>query len=665
MLKVKLSISSPQKMQIFELHFNPKLKENQFLDSFIYEPAHSYEKKLGSIYMVGELENALPSNSRFLENLAQVVKKNYYQLSFQTAEKAFSQTLKKVNQFLAEEVKKENVSWLGNLNFAVLSLKNSDLIFTKTGNLKILLIRRDEIIDLSKNLNHQDIEPYPLKVFFSLVSGKLVQDDIILILTKDVFKFFSAQNLLTKISQAKEFNKKNLKEILPVQLFNKGEGAKISGVCLLIHLKEKVMPGEEIIYQKEKKFSFSEALSPFLIPFQKIKEFFQKRFNFLSKIKNKLKKRQTIFQALINPVAQKITLIKQIPEKITKNIPFISRDKKTTSKEQKKESEKPKARPKLDKSLTNKLSSIFLTKETIKKTNVKKKLILVLALIFILGLGFLSFKGIEQKREKEIKAPLNKVQEKVNLAESFLIIKNQERANTLFKEAWLTILPLTEKKTSLKPEIISLKEKIEKNLKELNKLEEIEEPEEVSNSQYQKLFSPLLLPKNLELPSDKDFNPDLSVSYLRNFYLLDKKTCKIVKYPFLKSSSWASPRIWKEPNNHCYEPKSMTIDGSIWILNNDNSIARYHKGKYQETIKLDIFPIIKNISEIKTKPDNPYLYLLEPANQRLIIIDKETKKNIRQFQGKKFDNLKTIAISQDGKIIYLLNNDKIYKIELD
>ncbi len=93
-------------MQIFELHFNPKLQEDHFFDSFIYEPENIYEKKLGSLYAVGELKNALPHNSGLLDTLAKNIKKNYYSLTPKTTEKSISESLKKANEFLGEEVKK-------------------------------------------------------------------------------------------------------------------------------------------------------------------------------------------------------------------------------------------------------------------------------------------------------------------------------------------------------------------------------------------------------------------------------------------------------------------------------------------------------------------------------------------------------------------------------
>ena len=104
--------------------------------------------------MAGEVKNAFSSQSKnFLESIAKTIKKNYYSHSASGAEKSLANTLKKTNEFLDREIKKENVSWLGNLNFAALSLKNNDLVFTKAGDIKILLVRAGKITNIGKNLN--------------------------------------------------------------------------------------------------------------------------------------------------------------------------------------------------------------------------------------------------------------------------------------------------------------------------------------------------------------------------------------------------------------------------------------------------------------------------------------------------------------------------------
>ena len=631
-------------MQIFELYFNPKLKEGQVFDSFVYEPQNIYEKKLGSLYVIGELQNVLPQTSprvrgpqkpetSLLNDLAKIIKRKYYTTSLEAPERALSESLKKANEFLSEEVKKDNVGWLGNLNFSVFSLKDFKLTFTKTGNLKILLIRNGQIMDIGKNLDLQEIEPYPLKIFFNTVSGKLILDDILLVLSKEIFEFFYQQNILSKIAQLEIFDEKKLKEILPPSLFTKDEGSKVSGVCFISIVKKELQPikrVERIRFQKQEKFSFSLVFSPIFKLLRKIPA-----ANFFKRFKPKFFRLDKVGNLL-----NKIWKGKKISPKL-----------------------KPKS-PKIVKGINLKqYKPLPQIKKIIESRNTKKRLILVLILIFFLFLGFLIFQNTDKGKENEIKVSLTEIQEKVNQAESFLIIGNKEKANSLFIEAWKEISPLTETKTSLKPDTVSLIQSIKENLENLNKLENIENPEEVLGLEYKKALTPLLAPENLMPFPEPDFSFDLFASYFSNLYFLDKKTCKIIKYPYLGASNWGQPQIWKEPDAHCSEPKSIAVDGSIWILNRNNSILRYHSGSFQEKINLDFFPLPEDISKIKTKPALPYLYLLEPIKKRIIIIGKDGS-IVKQFQSEKFDDLKDFAISENNKIIYLLNGLKVYQIKL-
>ena len=630
-------------MQIFELHFNPKLKEDQTFDTFVYEPESAYEKKLGSLYIAGELQSSLRSDSKFLDNLAQAVKKSYYTLSINYPEKALSHSSKKANEFLAEEVRKEHVNWLGNLNFAIFSLSDFNLNFTKTGDLKILLIRQGQIIDIGKNLDFQEIDPYPLKIFFNTVSGKLIENDKILVLTKQLFDFFKEKNILSQIARIQnELDSKKLKEILPASLFSKGEGTKVSGLCLIAVLTRD-HGGQAIIFQNKKK------LIPFEIP-------------------------------KIHPVKYCLAVIS----------PLVKLFNRVNLKNRIKLPKMPKM-PKIAKlpRLTIKKPGFLIEKFKGQK-NIKKNLILIVILTSILFFGFYLFKEASNKKEKEIGISLEEIKKKVSEAENLLIFKNEEQANSLFKEVWEEISSLTEKETSLKQEILSLKSSIEENLEKLNNLEKIENPEiaqELNPNQpeteYKKIlyslsgenliFSPpntvsvlksgQWQEKNIDLPSF-DFNLDLFSSYLSNLYFLDRENCKIVKYQNTGDLKWGPAKIWpKDSEEACSNPKSITVDGSVWILNKDNSILRYYSGSLKETIKLDFFPYPENISIITARPNLPYLYLLEPIKNRVIVIDK-TGKLIRQIQSKKFDNLKEITVSPSGQAIYILNGSTIYKLKI-
>ena len=258
-------------MQTFEFHFNPHLKLDLIFDSFCYEPENIYERRMGSLYLVGLLKNALPRNLRFLEKLQKVIKEKYYKSTIFAPEKSLRESLKEANEFLEGIAKRGDVSWLGNLGFAILCLKNFKLNFTKVGGMKIFLLRRGQIIDIDKKLKFQDIEPYPLKIFGNIVSGKLAEGDLILVLTKEIFDFFQKNLLLNEIAKLPHFSEKGLKDILN----GKTEDlSKISGALLAISLRKEVLAGKrEIILPKiSKEFSLKEVLSPFLRSFKKFQK---------------------------------------------------------------------------------------------------------------------------------------------------------------------------------------------------------------------------------------------------------------------------------------------------------------------------------------------------------------------------------------------------------
>lgn len=211
-------------MKIFELHFNPKRKQDSIFDSFVYEPESQQENQIGNLYMAGELTRTLPQNYSFLDSLSNIIKNGFYD------KKDFSGALRGANDFLEKETKSGNVNWLGNLNFAVINIGNSILNFAKVGDVKILLLRQGEVLDIGQNLELQDQEPYPMKVFSNTASGKLLAQDKIIILTREVFNVISHNEAI--LNQLNQVSKE--KEIKSIFKFNKDVFSEISGLCLLI-----------------------------------------------------------------------------------------------------------------------------------------------------------------------------------------------------------------------------------------------------------------------------------------------------------------------------------------------------------------------------------------------------------------------------------------------
>lgn len=272
-------------MQVFEFHFNPKTtktKGNSVSLVFCYEPKNINEKKLGILIFLGALHNSLPNDLNFLNELFQEIKNRYYNSSFKSNENTFQECLKGANNFLKEEIKKENIGWLGNLNSVIASFspqKKTDaasikgnLNFTLIGNSKILLFRQGQIFDIGKKLDFQEIEPWPLKVFSSFAFGKILENDKILILSNELLKIFSSKNLLNALAKmdsnqiSGDFFTDKIKEIFK----EKEEISIYSGICLLIIFSKQVFPKKVISFEKEITFLPFLQDSDFAIKIKKI-----------------------------------------------------------------------------------------------------------------------------------------------------------------------------------------------------------------------------------------------------------------------------------------------------------------------------------------------------------------------------------------------------------
>ena len=216
-------------MKIFEFAFNPKKRRDRFFSVHSYKPSLK-EKAKGSLYIIGELDNALEFNERFLKRLSETVQTEYYNSTQKTALRSLKVALKKVNEFLAQQKKKGNVDWLGNLHVAVLlfitvSEKKTMFHLTKTGSIKISLMRQGIITDIGKNLEKTSAKPGT--VFENVASGSLIPNDSVTTITKEIFDIFLKEKALKEIGVLKE-----IKEFTDFFLKRERMLKKISGVLV-------------------------------------------------------------------------------------------------------------------------------------------------------------------------------------------------------------------------------------------------------------------------------------------------------------------------------------------------------------------------------------------------------------------------------------------------
>lgn len=673
-------------MQVIEFKFNPQLKSDSIFDSFCHDPENFYEKKLGSLYLAGILKNILPQNIRFLNNLAEIIKKEYYRSITRKPEKALKEGLKKANEFLEKNAKKGDVSWLGNLSFAALSLKNYELNFTKTGDLKVFLLRGEKIIDIDRKLKFEEIDPWPLKIFGNIVSGKLTEGDILLVLTKEISDFFEKENLLPKIGKIWPVNENEIRKILDGK---KEEILKISGISLfIIFTKEKLSGKKQVISPKSypKEFNLKKVFSPFFVFLKKIKLPNPPEIKITDRLKRIKVKPPEIKLPKFPKINKKIFLVLALVFFLSVSF-FIVRiqEKKDLEKNEAILSEIQKKSDKAESFLILKTpqaekEAIFLLKESWEEICQLTKIISNLPKDF----HFRVF-SLKENISKNL-FELNKL-EIIEEPDLFFEFDHREfvpQKMAFFNEGLYFFSPYSE--NLFKINKISKEEdnprfsffgenwtgKVIEIDRKFNSAAEIDgsivfftKPNQITFFKNGDFFSFFL-----EEPH-ADFEFESFSSFRENLYFLDKFSEEIIRYPYSKNLNWGSPQAWLKKEEKIIDGKYLTVDGSVWVLEKNNSLGLYHAGRLQEKITVEIFPESKDFKKIHTSPALPYLYILEPAQKRIIVFDKtipvffpQKGKIIRQIQSQKFDNLLDFGISEDGKIIWILNGLKVYQINL-
>ena len=155
---------------------------------------------------------------------------------------------------------------------------------------------------------------------------------------------------------------------------------------------------------------------------------------------------------------------------------------------------------------------------------------------------------------------------------------------------------------------------------------------------------------------------DMSI-YSNNLYVLDTIASQIFKYPE-RGQSFSNGVNWLQDDIDLSDANSFTLDGDMYVMFNSGQILKLRKGSRDIFNYHQPHPKLGSKAILKTFTDSDYLYIIDPDNQRVAILDKEG--NIKdQYTSLKFDNLVDLAIDQEEKAIYLLNGNHLYLLAIN
>lgn len=344
-------------------------------------------------------------------------------------------------------------------------------------------------------------------------------------------------------------------------------------------------------------------------------------------------------------------------------------------------------------SFLNRISSFINTLKI--KGNRKKLILSVLALIIIFLLSLLVIMNIQKRKTEERKINFKQIYAEANEKYQEAIgIKslNPTLSSEILKNADTIIdenIKLFPKNSEESLKLIALQKDIRGLLKDPVEGKEIQ-AEEVDNNESpilaallenkntlaateDKSFIYFLNQRNIEsidkntenkkelVKNEDDWKNGISIgTYLGNLYVLDKGS-GVLKY-VVAQDGYGKTDYFTNLKPNLSKAVSLAIDGSIWILSSDSRITKYTRGEEEPFTLKGISSFIKPM-QILTNQTINNLYVLDSGAGSIIQIQKDGLVKM-QYRADILKNAKTFTINNDENAIFVLSNNKIWKLPL-
>ncbi|MBT5516705.1 hypothetical protein HOK22_02195, partial [Candidatus Peregrinibacteria bacterium] len=157
-------------------------------------------------------------------------------------------------------------------------------------------------------------------------------------------------------------------------------------------------------------------------------------------------------------------------------------------------------------------------------------------------------------------------------------------------------------------------------------------------------------------------------TYSNKVYILDSEDGQIWRYQRGTTAFGSSQAYIDAEALDLTGAVSFAIDGNIWILNSDGSITKVLSGdEVPFNVKKSPTGGFAGATKIYTELEIPQLYVLDPANDRLLVFDKSSKtEDITYSVQYLFDDLRgelqDLYVDKDRDVIMLVTDQALYEL---
>ncbi len=166
----------------------------------------------------------------------------------------------------------------------------------------------------------------------------------------------------------------------------------------------------------------------------------------------------------------------------------------------------------------------------------------------------------------------------------------------------------------------------------------------------------------IDYPNQNTIISNISV-YNRRLYSLDTQNNQVYKHDAIKTG-FALGKEWLK--NNTVDIKTgvdLTVDGDVFVLGNNGAVYKFTGGVAESFTITGLDPALVSADQIWTYNDLNYIYILDTAGKRIIVLDK-TGQLKTQITATEFTRPAGMIVDEQKGVAYVLDNNKVYLIEL-
>lgn len=167
---------------------------DRYLTVQVQKSTDPEKSSMGTIFALIEITNPWSFNSQIGQNIINTLTQEYFKQDNKDALINFENALKKVNLNLSRITQEGETNWIGNLNAILAVIADDEIHLTQTGKADSFLFRDGHINPVATSTVLKE-DMNPIKTFIDITSGKLNNNDKILIASSAMLDYLSKKEL--------------------------------------------------------------------------------------------------------------------------------------------------------------------------------------------------------------------------------------------------------------------------------------------------------------------------------------------------------------------------------------------------------------------------------------------------------------------------------------